>query len=108
MNTDAIDKLLEQIDATEHGHLREIIHKLVWARGEIRRLNALVNEVLDGRDKAADKFASHIRDFDRQRKLIELMHQALLDVKMNAAGEYKSYLISVDAALEAAEREGEL
>lgn len=40
MNTDAIDKLLEQIDTAEHGHLRDIIYKLFLARAEIERLRA--------------------------------------------------------------------
>ena len=44
MNTDAIDKLLEQIDATEQRYSREIIDKLVWARGEIERKNKLIEQ----------------------------------------------------------------
>ena len=47
MNTDAIDKLLEEIGITEQRYIHEIVDKLVRARGEIERLNALVKERLE-------------------------------------------------------------
>ena len=91
--------------------------QLKEARAEIGRLNALVDEVLDGREKAAAKFASHVDDFDRQDKLIEQMRDAISDVLRHAeppqhdirgcirANCWWCYAIRArDAALAAAER----
>ena len=98
-----------EFELAERGtDILELRNQLVEARAEIERLK---QELRDNSTQAARQIVPAEMALDdataelvRKDKLIEQMKGALLDVKMNAAGGYKSYLISVDAALSAAER----